>query len=115
MRSSLPPEALSVSLCSLVGLGVALGLGVGVGLSVALGLGVDVGLGVAAMLDEDGCFVVERRAVGSFVSTFSFHSLMLQPYSLLPAATTVPSDFNPKVNLGPAAIATISVHSLMLH
>ena len=83
MRSSLPPEALSVSLCSLVGLGVALGLGVGVGLSVALGLGVsvgsgvalglgvDVGLGVAAMLDEDGCFVVERRAVGSFVSTFS--------------------------------------------
>ena len=58
MRSSLPPEALSVSLCSLVGLGVA------------LGLGVDVGLGVAAMLDEDGCFVVERRAVGSFVSTY---------------------------------------------
>lgn len=71
MRSSLPPEALSVSLCSLVGLGVALGLGVGVGLSVALGLGVSVGSGVAAMLDEDGCFVVERRAVGSFVSTFN--------------------------------------------
>ena len=65
MRSSLPPEALSVSLCSLVGLGVALGVGVGVG------LGVSVGSGVAAMLDEDGCFVVERRAVGSFVSTFS--------------------------------------------
>lgn len=52
MRSSLPPEALSVSLCSLVGLGVS------------------VGSGVAAMLDEDGCFVVERRAVGSFVSTY---------------------------------------------